>query len=33
MSRLLPFVGFVLIVGFLVDLFHRAIDPRQREAA
>ena len=25
--------GFVLVVGFLVDLLHRTIDPRQREAA
>lgn len=32
-SELLVLTGFVLIVGFLVDLLHRAIDPRQREAA
>jgi peptide/nickel transport system permease protein len=32
-GELLVLTGFVLIVGFLVDLFHRAIDPRQREAA
>lgn len=31
-SELLILTGFVLIVGFLVDLLHRAIDPRQREA-
>lgn len=31
-SELLVLTGFVLIVGFLVDLIHRAIDPRQREA-
>ncbi|MDE0547254.1 ABC transporter permease [Microbacterium sp. C7(2022)] len=31
-GELLVLTGFVLIVGFLVDLFHRAIDPRQREA-
>jgi len=24
--------GFVLVVGFVVDLVHRVIDPRQREA-
>ncbi len=32
-SELLVLTGFVLIVGFLVDLVHRTIDPRQREAA
>lgn len=32
-SELLVLTGFVLIVGFLIDLFHHAIDPRQREAA
>ncbi len=32
-SELLVLTGFVLIVGFVVDLIHRAIDPRQREAA
>lgn len=31
-SELLVLTGFVLVVGFLVDLLHRAIDPRQREA-
>lgn len=31
-SELLVLTGFVLIVGFLVDLLHRVIDPRQREA-
>ncbi|HCJ49685.1 MAG TPA: ABC transporter permease, partial [Microbacterium sp.] len=30
-SELLVLTGFVLIVGFLVDLLHRVIDPRQRE--
>jgi peptide/nickel transport system permease protein len=32
-GELLALTGFVLIVGFLVDLVHRAIDPRQREAS
>lgn len=32
-SELLVLTGFVLVVGFVVDLVHRAIDPRQREAA
>ncbi|MFB8388320.1 ABC transporter permease [Microbacterium sp. NPDC055910] len=32
-GELLVLTGFVLIVGFLVDLAHRAIDPRQREAS
>ena len=32
-GELLVLTGFVLIVGFIVDLFHRVIDPRQREAA
>lgn len=31
-GELLVLTGFVLIVGFAVDLVHRAIDPRQREA-
>ncbi|MFS0867943.1 ABC transporter permease [Microbacterium sp. 179-B 1A2 NHS] len=31
-GELLVLTGFVLVVGFLVDLLHRAIDPRQREA-
>ncbi len=31
-SELLVLTGFVLVVGFVVDLIHRAIDPRQREA-
>ncbi len=32
-SELLVLTGFVLIVGFLIDLIHHMIDPRQREAA
>jgi len=32
-SELLVLTGFVLLVGFVVDLAHRLIDPRQREAA
>ncbi|MEQ6896817.1 ABC transporter permease [Microbacterium sp. KR10-403] len=32
-GELLVLTGFVLVVGFVVDLFHRVIDPRQREAA
>ncbi|MFY9712572.1 MAG: ABC transporter permease [Microbacterium sp.] len=32
-SELLVLTGFVLVVGFLVDLAHHVIDPRQREAA
>ncbi|MCC4249208.1 MULTISPECIES: ABC transporter permease [Microbacterium] len=32
-GELLALTGFVLIVGFLVDLAHRLIDPRQREAS
>ncbi|MDW4573279.1 ABC transporter permease [Microbacterium sp. M3] len=32
-GELLALTGFVLIVGFVVDLVHRAIDPRQREAS
>ncbi len=31
-SALLVLTGFVLLIGFLVDLLHRLIDPRQREA-
>lgn len=31
-GELLALTGFVLIVGFVVDLVHRVIDPRQREA-
>lgn len=31
-SELLVLTGFVLVIGFLVDLTHRLIDPRQREA-
>lgn len=32
-SELLVLTGFVLVIGFLVDLAHHVIDPRQREAA
>ena len=32
-GELLVLTGFVLIVGFFVDLVHRLIDPRQREAS
>ena len=32
-GELLVLTGFVLIIGFLVDLLHRVIDPRQREAS
>ncbi len=32
-GELLALTGFVLIVGVVVDLVHRLIDPRQREAA
>jgi peptide/nickel transport system permease protein len=32
-GELLVLTGFVLIIGFLVDLAHRVIDPRQREAS
>lgn len=31
-GELLALTGFVLVVGFVVDLVHRVIDPRQREA-
>lgn len=31
-GELLVLTGFVLVVGFVVDLLHRAIDPRLREA-
>lgn len=31
-SELLVLTGFVLVIGFLVDLVHHLIDPRQREA-
>lgn len=32
-GELLALTGFVLVIGFLVDLAHRLIDPRQREAS
>ncbi|MCB1298502.1 MAG: ABC transporter permease [Microthrixaceae bacterium] len=32
-GELLVLTGFILVIGFLVDLVHRVIDPRQREAA
>ncbi|MDQ1137516.1 peptide/nickel transport system permease protein [Microbacterium sp. SORGH_AS 1204] len=32
-GELLALTGFVLVVGFVVDLVHRLVDPRQREAA
>ncbi|WP_221585773.1 ABC transporter permease [Microbacterium sp. G2-8] len=32
-GTLLVLTGFVLVIGFLVDLAHHAIDPRQRERA
>jgi peptide/nickel transport system permease protein len=32
-GELLAITGFVLIIGFVVDLVHRALDPRLREAA
>lgn len=31
-GELLVLTGFVLLVGFVVDLLHRLIDPRQRES-
>jgi len=31
-GELLVLTGFVLVIGFVVDLVHRIIDPRQREA-
>lgn len=31
-GELLALTGFVLLLGFVVDLAHRALDPRQREA-
>jgi len=31
-GELLVLTGFVLVLGFVVDLVHHAIDPRQREA-
>ncbi|MGW8484183.1 ABC transporter permease [Microbacterium sp. NPDC055903] len=32
-SELLVLTGFVLVIGFVVDLVHHLIDPRQRESA
>ena len=32
-GELLVLTGLVLLIGFVVDLVHHAIDPRQREAA
>ncbi|MEV7694209.1 ABC transporter permease [Microbacterium sp. NPDC089189] len=32
-GELLALTAFVLVIGFLVDLLHRALDPRQRESA
>ena len=31
-GELLVLTGFVLVIGFVVDIVHRVIDPRQREA-
>jgi peptide/nickel transport system permease protein len=31
-GELLALTGFVLLVGFVVDIAHRLLDPRQREA-
>jgi peptide/nickel transport system permease protein len=31
-SELLVLTGLVLVIGFVVDLIHHAVDPRQREA-
>lgn len=31
-GELLVLTGFVLVIGFVVDLVHRVVDPRQREA-
>ncbi|MGP3535373.1 ABC transporter permease [Microbacterium sp. RD1] len=32
-GELLALTGFVLLVGFVVDLAHRSLDPRQRESS
>ncbi|KAA9085149.1 ABC transporter permease [Microbacterium radiodurans] len=32
-GELLALTGFVLLIGFAVDLLHRSLDPRQREAS
>lgn len=32
-GELLMLTGLVLVIGFIVDLLHRVLDPRQREAA